>query len=134
MTDVFVIQRNWQTLIKPKALAVEPGEDPQRGATVTAEPLERGFGLTLGNALRREMGEAEFVPPEGGYFMWVTLPHGTDVHALHKAAADRGVAFVKGTDFLLEGGENTLRLAFSGVTTEQIDDGVTRLAAAYRSL
>src|SRR5580700_11680604 len=53
MTDVFVIQRNWQTLIKPKALAVEPGEDPLRAATVTAEPLERGFGLTLGNALRR---------------------------------------------------------------------------------
>src|ERR1700723_727604 len=53
MTDVFVIQRNWQTLIKPKALAVEPGEDPKRVATVVAEPLERGFGLTLGNALRR---------------------------------------------------------------------------------
>src|SRR6202795_2563474 len=53
MTDVFVIQRNWQTLIKPKQLAVEPGEDPARAATITAEPLERGFGLTLGNALRR---------------------------------------------------------------------------------
>jgi DNA-directed RNA polymerase subunit alpha len=53
MTDVFVIQRNWQTLIKPKALAVEPGEDAKRTATVVAEPLERGFGLTLGNALRR---------------------------------------------------------------------------------
>jgi DNA-directed RNA polymerase subunit alpha len=53
MTDVFVIQRNWQTLIKPKALAVEPGEDARRIATVVAEPLERGFGLTLGNALRR---------------------------------------------------------------------------------
>src|ERR1700683_900463 len=53
MTDVFVIQRNWQTLIKPKQLAVEPGEDPARAPTVTAEPLERGFGLTLGNALRR---------------------------------------------------------------------------------
>src|SRR3984957_11298356 len=53
MTDVFVIQRNWQTLIKPKALAVEPGEDAKRVATVVAEPLERGFGLTPGNALRR---------------------------------------------------------------------------------
>src|ERR1700733_10350915 len=53
MTDVFVIQRNWQTLIKPKQLAIEPGEDPARAATVVAEPLERGFGLTLGNALRR---------------------------------------------------------------------------------
>ncbi len=89
---------------------------------------------TLGNALRRELADAEFVAPEGGYFMWVTLPYGTDVHALHRAAAERGVAFVKGTDFLLQGGENTLRLAYSGVTPAQIDEGVTRLAAAYRSL
>ena len=43
MTDVFVIQRNWQTLIKPKSLAVEPGDDAKRAATVVAEPLERGL-------------------------------------------------------------------------------------------
>ena len=48
-----MLQKNWQTLIKPKQLAVEPGGDPARAATVVAEPLERGFGLTLGNALRR---------------------------------------------------------------------------------
>ncbi|HEX4042091.1 MAG TPA: DNA-directed RNA polymerase subunit alpha, partial [Xanthobacteraceae bacterium] len=48
-----MIQKNWQNLIKPKQLAVEPGDDPHRVATVVAEPLERGFGLTLGNALRR---------------------------------------------------------------------------------
>jgi DNA-directed RNA polymerase subunit alpha len=54
MTEVSqVIQRNWQALIKPKQLKIEPGEDPKRAATVVAEPLERGFGLTLGNALRR---------------------------------------------------------------------------------
>jgi 2-aminoadipate transaminase len=88
----------------------------------------------LADALRRELPEAEFVAPEGGYFMWVTLPPGADVAALHRAAGERGVAFVKGTDFVLEGGENTLRLAFSGVTPEQIDEGVARLAAAYRSL
>jgi 2-aminoadipate transaminase len=90
--------------------------------------------LTLAQALRRELPEAEFVQPEGGYFMWVTLPPGTDVARLFDAAAELGVAFVKGTDFLLDGGENTLRLAYSGVTPEQIEDGVTRLAAAYRSL
>ncbi len=90
--------------------------------------------LTLDLALARELPEAEFVAPEGGYFMWVTLPVGTDVHALHKAAGEHGVSFVKGTDFLLEGGENTLRLAYSGVTPEQIDEGVARLAQAYRSL
>ena len=47
------LQRNWQTLIKPEKLDVEPGADPQRVATVVAEPLERGFGMTLGNAVRR---------------------------------------------------------------------------------
>jgi 2-aminoadipate transaminase len=101
-------------------------------ATVKAALAERAS--TLGRALARELPEAEFVAPEGGYFMWVTLPPGTDVSALHKAAGERGVAFVKGTDFVIDGGENTLRLAYSGVTPEQIDEGVSRLADAYRSL
>jgi len=48
-----VIQKNWQELIKPTKLDIVPGTDPARTATVVAEPLERGFGLTLGNALRR---------------------------------------------------------------------------------
>jgi DNA-directed RNA polymerase subunit alpha len=48
-----VIQKNWQELIKPNKLDVTPGDDPKRIATIVAEPLERGFGLTLGNALRR---------------------------------------------------------------------------------
>lgn len=48
-----MIHKNWQELIKPTQLEVKPGNDPARQATVIAEPLERGFGLTLGNALRR---------------------------------------------------------------------------------
>ncbi|WP_138469807.1 DNA-directed RNA polymerase subunit alpha [Poseidonocella sp. HB161398] len=48
-----MIQKNWQELIKPMQLDVKPGNDPTRQATLVAEPLERGFGLTLGNALRR---------------------------------------------------------------------------------
>jgi DNA-directed RNA polymerase subunit alpha len=48
-----VLQKNWQALIKPSKLEIEPGHDPHRVATVVAEPLERGFGMTLGNALRR---------------------------------------------------------------------------------
>jgi 2-aminoadipate transaminase len=86
----------------------------------------------LSAALERELPDARFTPPEGGYFMWVELPDGTDVDALFTAAAERGVAFVKGTDFLLDGGRNTLRLAYSGVTADQIDEGVARLAEAYR--
>ena len=86
----------------------------------------------LVTALERELPEATFTPPEGGYFMWVELPDGTNVAELETRAKDTGVVFVKGTDFLLEGGENTLRLAYSGVTPEEIDDGVTRLAEAFR--
>ena len=48
-----MIQKNWSELIKPTQLDVRPGNEPSRQATLVAEPLERGFGLTLGNALRR---------------------------------------------------------------------------------
>ncbi len=48
-----MIQKNWQELIKPTKLDVVSGNLPGRQATIVAEPLERGFGLTLGNALRR---------------------------------------------------------------------------------
>ncbi len=50
---VNVLQKNWQDLIKPTKLDVHAGRDRNRIATVVAEPLERGFGMTLGNALRR---------------------------------------------------------------------------------
>ena len=48
-----VIQSNWKELIKPNKLVIQPGVDPDRAAIVVAEPMERGFGLTLGNGLRR---------------------------------------------------------------------------------
>jgi len=48
-----MIHKNWLELIKPQGIEIEPGADADRVATAVAEPLERGFGLTLGNALRR---------------------------------------------------------------------------------
>ena len=48
-----MIHKNWAELIKPTQLVVKPGADATRTATLVAEPLERGFGVTLGNALRR---------------------------------------------------------------------------------
>ncbi|MBS0277849.1 MAG: DNA-directed RNA polymerase subunit alpha, partial [Proteobacteria bacterium] len=48
-----MFQKNWQELIKPQKLKIEAGHDAGKTATITAEPLERGFGLTLGNSLRR---------------------------------------------------------------------------------
>ncbi len=85
-------------------------------------------------ALRRDLPEARFVVPEGGYFLWVELPEGSDVAALADRAKELGVVFVKGTDFLLEGGENTFRIAYSGVRSDQIDEAVGRLAGAWREL
>ncbi len=48
-----MLQKNWTELIKPSKLDIQPGANPARQATIVAEPLERGFGLTLGNAMRR---------------------------------------------------------------------------------
>ncbi len=48
-----MIHKNWQELIRPTQLEIKPGADSLRSAIVVAEPLERGYGLTLGNALRR---------------------------------------------------------------------------------
>jgi 2-aminoadipate transaminase len=93
------------------------------------ERLER-----LTEALEREIPDARFSAPDGGYFLWVDLPDGADVDALFAAAQDRGVTFVKGSDFLIEGGQSSLRLAYSGVTPDEIDEGIGRLADAYRSL
>jgi 2-aminoadipate transaminase len=98
-------------------------------ATVRAALRERA--QTLCEELSAQLPDARFVPPQGGYFLWVDLPDGTDVAALFDAAAARGVVFVKGTDFVLEGGESSLRLAYSGVTPAEIREGVKRLAEAY---
>lgn len=48
-----MISKNWQDLIKPSSINVEPGKNADTQATIVLGPLERGFGLTLGNALRR---------------------------------------------------------------------------------
>ncbi len=100
--------------------------------TVKTALNERATALS--EALSRELPDARFRTPEGGYFMWVTLPEGTDVNALFEAARVRGVVFVKGTDFVLEGYESTLRMAYSGVTPAEIEEGVARLADAYREV
>jgi 2-aminoadipate transaminase len=86
-------------------------------------------------ALERELPGSRFVKPTGGYFLWVDLPdESVSVAELAELAKERGVVFVKGTDFLLEGGNSSLRIAYSGVRTDQIDEAITRLASAYNEL
>jgi 2-aminoadipate transaminase len=101
-------------------------------ATVRKALAERAS--LMATALRREIPGAEFIEPDGGYFFWVDLPGDIDVERLAPAAAARGVAVVKGTDFLLNGGHSSLRLAYSAVMTDQVDEGVRRLAAAIEDV
>jgi 2-aminoadipate transaminase len=85
-------------------------------------------------ALEDNLSDARFVKPQGGYFLWVDLPEWADVERLEREAKERGVVFVKGTEFLLEGGESSLRLAYSAVRPDEIEEGIARLAGAYREL
>ena len=96
--------------------------------TVSTALAERA--QLLAESLRKHIPGATFTEPDGGYFLWVDLPADVDVDKLFPAAMRKGVAIVKGSDFLLEGGQNALRLAYSAVTVDQIDEGVRRLAAA----
>ncbi|MEV0713377.1 PLP-dependent aminotransferase family protein [Asanoa sp. NPDC050611] len=88
----------------------------------------------LAASLREHIPGVSFTEPEGGYFLWVDFPEDIDVDKLLPAATARGVAVVKGSDFLLEGGKHALRLAFSAVTADEIDEGVRRLAAAIEDI
>ena len=88
----------------------------------------------LMQALDRHMPEtAMWTRPRGGFFSWVTLPEGMDTVELAKEAMSLRVAFVPGLPFFPDGsGRNTLRLAFSKVADDDIDEGIQRLAMLIR--
>jgi 2-aminoadipate transaminase len=132
-------KRATETYISPNMVAqaivaefCDSGAVDRSIATVKEALLQRR-DATAG-ALERLLPEARFVSPEGGYFLWVDLPEGTDVAALAAGSAERGVVFEKGTGFMIEGGESSLRLAYSAVPPDQIEEGVARIAEAYREL
>jgi 2-aminoadipate transaminase len=100
--------------------------------------LERVRGLlgarrdAMLGALERELPEgARWSRPEGGYFVWLDLPEGTDAAGLLARAEAAGVTFVKGADFFPRdgGGTAAARLAYSFVSPAEIEEGVARLAA-----
>jgi 2-aminoadipate transaminase len=95
---------------------------------VNAALRERRDALV--EALREHIPEAEFVVPEGGYFLWLDLNEDVDTEALLTEAKEEGVTFVAGPDFMLEGGSSSLRLSFAPVRADDVAEGVRRLARA----
>lgn len=88
----------------------------------------------LADCLRGQLPQARFEEPEGGYFLWVKLPDGTDVARLQELAMAEGVEFIGAESFASAPAGPGLRLAYAGLNTDEIDEGVNRLAKAYRSL
>ena len=95
---------------------------------VNAALRERRDALV--DALREHIPEAEFVVPEGGYFLWLDLDDDVDAVALLAEAKEEGVTFVAGPDFMIEGGSSSLRLSFAPVPAGDVAEGVQRLARA----
>ena len=87
-------------------------------------------------ALGREMPKGvSWTKPEGGMFIWATLPEGMDGAKLLAASLESArVAFVPGQAFFPDGtGANTIRLSFSCASTEMIDEGIGRLAKLIKA-
>ena len=101
-------------------------------ATVRAALAERA--RVLAEELRARIPGVRLTEPDGGYFLWVELPDEVDAAALVPEAERRGVAVVKGADFLMEGGEHALRLAYSAEGPDRIREGVRRLAEAVAAV
>jgi 2-aminoadipate transaminase len=77
--------------------------------------------------------DVHFTLPEGGMFLWLTLPRGLSAMSLFEAAKAQNVVFVPGHPFYVDGdGQNTLRLNFSNTDETKIEEGMKRLAIALR--
>jgi 2-aminoadipate transaminase len=84
-------------------------------------------------ALERELPEAQWSRPEGGYFLWLELPEGAWARDLLEQATAAAVTFVPGNDFFpgRGGGEGSARLAYSFASPAEIGDGIGRLAGLF---
>jgi 2-aminoadipate transaminase len=89
-------------------------------------------------ALKRELPEATFDVPDGGYYVWLALPEDVDGDRLARAASECGVTVLPGSKFFASPDEphprNHLRIAYSHATPDEVDDGIRRLATAFRAM
>jgi len=119
------------------------------GQYIAAEYLTRGYidehlenikTLYKGKMLRMLAAmdkhfptEVKWTRPEGGMFIWVTLPEYIDTKEMFTRALEHNVAYVHGASFFAnKNGKNTMRLNFTYATDEQIDEGIKRLAQTIK--
>jgi 2-aminoadipate transaminase len=128
-----------ETYISPNMLAesivlelCRSGELDRNIAFVKGELKARCDAVVA--ALREQIPEAEFVVPEGGYFLWLDLEQGTDTTALLAESKADGATFVAGPDFMIQGGARSLRLSFAPVPADRAAEGVSRIASALERL
>ena len=125
-----------RTYISPSLLAeaaihriVADGAFTPNVQRVTGLMRERRDAMVDG--LRHMPAGTRCTPPQGGFFLWLELPEPLSADALFEEAQRAGVKYVKGSDCFVEGGERTLRLAYSGVGPEEISDGMERLGCVF---
>ena len=106
--------------------------------TTRVQETYRAHRDRMVRAFERQLPEVSFQTPNGGYYLWLSLPPGVDGDALARRAADAGVIVIAGSRFFANGGGDQrgrfIRVAFSHAGLDEIDEGVRRLAAAYYSL
>jgi 2-aminoadipate transaminase len=96
---------------------------------------ERRRAALLGALGRRMPPGTMWTEPAGGFSLLLTLPDGVEAGALLTEAVARGVSFTPGGAFFIEGGgERMLRLSFSAVSADRMEEGIRRLADALREL
>ena len=102
-----------------------------RGIAAGRELYARRCALLMESLERHLPSGAEWTRPRGGFFSWLTLPGGADAVEVTRRGMREGVAVVPGAPFYPDGrGTQNVRLSFSRVADEEIEDGVRRLAAA----
>jgi 2-aminoadipate transaminase len=79
--------------------------------------------------------EASYTRPQGGFFVWVTLPSYVDTDSMLSEALEAGVTYVPGTGFFPDGvtGRNCMRINFSYESPERIEEAVKRLAGVIEA-
>ena len=127
-----------RTYISPSLLAqaaihhiVASGQFEPNVDRVTGLMRERRDAMVEG--LRHMPPGTRCTPPNGGFFLWLELPESLSADDLFDTAQAAGVQYVKGSDCFRDGGERTLRLAYSGVSPAEIAEGMERLGGVFNA-